>query len=298
MSYYEILMVSSNASPEVIKAAYRTLSQKFHPDKNGGDEESAEMMAKINQAYEVLSSPEKRRIYDQELAFVASRHTFYSNPNPNPNPNPKPNKSDCSSASSGGSGANGNSKYYYKHHGSVAIQKKGSGFVGNLMRFGFWISILCIWLPLATHKPFNPESAAVVAPAPVLDSIKQSSLNDRTRQKLYDAELSRLEAKYPQINPDSEFYDKLVVAEVIRRLETLSQTSERHVALGVAVEQVMRGHNLYQQSISIPRQSNNSLFIPDPRPVNKPSTSREGCEYKGVMTDDDYRACGLNPPKP
>lgn len=54
-SYYEILQVSPSASQEVIKAAYQSLSKKYHPDKNVGSSTFDEVMKEINIAYDVLS---------------------------------------------------------------------------------------------------------------------------------------------------------------------------------------------------------------------------------------------------
>ncbi|MGH7352559.1 MAG: DnaJ domain-containing protein, partial [Candidatus Methylomirabilales bacterium] len=62
--YYQILGVSTSASPEEIKKAYRRLALKFHPDKNPDDPAVAEQFTEINEAYEVLSNPERRREYD------------------------------------------------------------------------------------------------------------------------------------------------------------------------------------------------------------------------------------------
>ncbi len=63
--YYEILGVSRNATEKEIKQAYRRLARKFHPDVNPGDKSAEAKFKEINEAYEVLSDPEKRRKYDR-----------------------------------------------------------------------------------------------------------------------------------------------------------------------------------------------------------------------------------------
>jgi len=63
--YYRILGVDRNATQEEIKKAYRRLARKYHPDVNPGDKEAEARFKEINEAYEVLSDPEKRRKYDQ-----------------------------------------------------------------------------------------------------------------------------------------------------------------------------------------------------------------------------------------
>ncbi|MDD2685367.1 MAG: DnaJ domain-containing protein [Gallionella sp.] len=67
MNSYEILEVSPNASQEVLKAAYKSLMQRYHPDKNPGDDEAAAHSSSIVQAYEMLSDPGRRAAYDVEL---------------------------------------------------------------------------------------------------------------------------------------------------------------------------------------------------------------------------------------
>lgn len=63
LDYYKILDVSERASEKQIKAAYRRLAFQYHPDRNQDPESSAKMKA-INEAYAVLSNPNKRRDYD------------------------------------------------------------------------------------------------------------------------------------------------------------------------------------------------------------------------------------------
>lgn len=63
--YYQILGVDRNTSAEKIKKAYRKLARKYHPDINPGDASAEEHFKDINEAYQVLSDPEKRQKYDR-----------------------------------------------------------------------------------------------------------------------------------------------------------------------------------------------------------------------------------------
>jgi curved DNA-binding protein CbpA len=67
-THYDNLKVARMAPQEVIRAAYKALSQKYHPDKNPGDEKAARIMAIINTAYGTLADPQRRREHDEWIA--------------------------------------------------------------------------------------------------------------------------------------------------------------------------------------------------------------------------------------
>ncbi len=63
--YYETLSVPRNASAEDIRKSYRKLARKYHPDLNPGDKSSEDHFKNVQEAYDVLSDPKKRQMYDQ-----------------------------------------------------------------------------------------------------------------------------------------------------------------------------------------------------------------------------------------
>src|SRR5690348_6131386 len=75
--YYETLAVPRGADTEEIRKAYRKLARKYHPDLNPGDKSAEERFKKVQEAYDVLSDENKRKVYDQ--------YGFYSDNMPPPN---------------------------------------------------------------------------------------------------------------------------------------------------------------------------------------------------------------------
>ncbi|MBO4217405.1 MAG: molecular chaperone DnaJ [Clostridia bacterium] len=63
--YYEVLGVDKSADEETIKKAYKTLAKKYHPDLNPGDKDAEAKFKEVNEAYEILSDPQKKQRYDQ-----------------------------------------------------------------------------------------------------------------------------------------------------------------------------------------------------------------------------------------
>ena len=77
--YYQLLSTTPGATHDELKNSYRRLSLAHHPDIGG----STEQMARLNEAYRILSNPLLRREYDQKLAGLELRSAYSSTPNSN-----------------------------------------------------------------------------------------------------------------------------------------------------------------------------------------------------------------------
>ncbi|WP_151445972.1 J domain-containing protein [Lacisediminimonas profundi] len=90
-THYDNLRVTRNAPPEVIRAAYKSLSQKFHPDRNPGDPTATRTFQIINIAYEVLSDPARRTEHDE---WIAAEEAAQQPPSPHQREASRPPRND------------------------------------------------------------------------------------------------------------------------------------------------------------------------------------------------------------
>jgi DnaJ-class molecular chaperone len=72
-TYYDLLKVDRRAGPEGVRAAYRSLAQRYHPDKRPGSADAVRVMAALNEAYAVLSDPQRRASYDRAIEGARRR---------------------------------------------------------------------------------------------------------------------------------------------------------------------------------------------------------------------------------
>src|SRR5215831_18274512 len=63
--YYDTLKVPRGASADEVRKSYRKLARKYHPDLNPGDKAAEERFKNVQEAYDILSDPKKRQMYDQ-----------------------------------------------------------------------------------------------------------------------------------------------------------------------------------------------------------------------------------------
>ncbi|MDQ6663375.1 MAG: molecular chaperone DnaJ [Acidobacteriota bacterium] len=87
--YYETLKVAKNASQDEIRKSYRKLARKFHPDLNPGDKAAEDRFKNVQEAYDVLSEPKKREMYDQ-VGFYSENGGYPGNGNPGRGPQQPP----------------------------------------------------------------------------------------------------------------------------------------------------------------------------------------------------------------
>lgn len=206
-THYQNLHVSEKASPEVVRAAYKALAQKWHPDRNPEQREKAERYFKIiTAAYEVLSDPKTRAEYDASLA--ADRYSEHS-----PEPNPKTD----SSQSYQGKGAP--SSFNEPASNSVSVRQGKSIYI--LLSI-LAVIFICAWG--AFGSAIGKVIAGYFSPSPTKSAISQ--LN-----KFADEENRKL----PAMLDDVTRLDRLSIGPGVR-------TNYHHTLVSVQVGEIDKSY--------------------------------------------------------
>jgi curved DNA-binding protein len=125
--YYDVLSVARTATEDEIKKAYRTLARKYHPDVNPGDKTAEEKFKELNEAYEVLSDPEKRQRYDRLGANWKAGSDFTPPPGWEQGRGTYQDMGDIFGAAGAGQGATGFSDFFESLFGGRG-GRTGAGF--------------------------------------------------------------------------------------------------------------------------------------------------------------------------
>lgn len=169
MTHYDALEVARDASPEVIRAAYKSLMQRFHPDKHPGDDSAGARATAIAQAYAVLSDVAGRAAYDASLR--------------RPDPWPAPPVREAQPA----------------RRGDAERPLAGAW---PASRVALWVLLVC--LTLTGIWTFAPRRAGSVDPRAELVSIERAfasrSATEARRRELYARKLALLQ-EHPELVP-------------------------------------------------------------------------------------------------
>lgn len=231
-THYTTLQVAPGASASVIRAAYRALAQRYHPDKHPADaQRAAARMQRLNAAYEVLSDPVQRAAYDAQHAppqgvlhtpadfdhLVEEASQWWQASAPAPLPPQAP-----------------------PTHAPVAMPPplvtptprwQPLALVGLVVLLLVGSALWGLWRA-STHQapPLAPTAGAqLLAAAPPLPAVS-------TPQQLYRQVVAELEARHPALNPRSPSYRKDLVAQARTRAQAYVQQGQAaHVALAQAV---------------------------------------------------------------
>lgn len=312
-NHYEILGVARNSPAEVIRAAYKVLSQKYHPDKNPGQEEMHQKMAQINEAYNVLSDPALREEYDvileksdQADKYEAAARAYFDFKEAVRKERIRRMSETTEAVAS-------------QIRGYLPQAKAAATSLLPIFRYtaaaiaAFIVAIFVISLGVEIYKDTRPESANYSGnrngtrshPPPPPDSYNPYlSLVQPPQQPMgqpsahsIPALIDSIENAAPELNPRSHLYDQAAVDWIERKRRTYANAGWSDFDSLTMAYDDFRAQSQSSQSAS------NSPAIPSPpkvnayRSVSPRSTASRGCEIKSVMTDSDYRACGINPPQ-
>jgi molecular chaperone DnaJ len=146
--YYETLGLNRKATAAELKKAYRRLARKYHPDVNPNDRSAEERFKRIQEAYDVLSEPKKKQMYDQ-YGFYSEQGPFAGGGGPGPGPAPGPDFSGFDFSGFPGAGSRGFSdslrdvfsQFLHREAGPARAESARGEDLEYQAHIGFWDSI-------------------------------------------------------------------------------------------------------------------------------------------------------------
>ncbi|DAZ95656.1 TPA: hypothetical protein N0F65_002453 [Lagenidium giganteum] len=147
MVYYDLLGIEADATPEQIKKAYRKKALQLHPDKRGNTPEAQEEFTRMKQAYDVISDPQKREVYDQSGEDGVKLMENFGNMSPE----------EMSMA-------------LFRSMGAIGVRGKCLLIMAVTFLFSFFLIIPIFWC-LRVNKTVTWDWAVVFIPMWILDTI-------------------------------------------------------------------------------------------------------------------------------
>ncbi|MEQ1667296.1 MAG: DnaJ domain-containing protein [Sulfuriferula sp.] len=148
-TFYDVLQVSQYADPEIIRAAYKSLVQRYHPDKNPDNSEAEKHLKIINHAYEVLSDPVKRVGYDAGLAEMDEIQ-------------PDQAGDDTLTRENNSGGANASNPYAATEENNSCVARPWIRFWGRTIDYSVWSVLVGFAIAYANNNGFISNDTSLL----------------------------------------------------------------------------------------------------------------------------------------
>jgi DnaJ-class molecular chaperone len=214
--YYDVLGVSKNASDAKIKKAYRRAALKYHPDRNPGNASASESFREAAEAYEVLSDPEQRKLYDQYGHDFENRQraSGYGEPTP-----PPPHKEPSNIM-----------EELYIELGWMLVNEHGRYIPADIFEATFYEELQSgIKLPFIYEQTRHPATAY---PVVWMKKIKKSQMRSKRKAPKEDSHVSFLKESLSEVG---------LSLEDLSFSELLEFTKDIGVSIGVKVLKTLVG---------------------------------------------------------
>lgn len=297
-THYDNLKVARNAPDAVIRAAYKALMQKYHPDKFEGTEQEALRIAKIiKQSFDALIDPVKRAEHDRWIDEKEAEAKHASN-----------NKAQFEKT------ANAADQQYYQSTESppnVNCKKRNNSSVKWALWIISFIVVISIFngednsskrLSGSTSQTGSLDYKKPLASADEVLTRQLSRLNQQSylfspsENELVEKHFAAIKAVHPdvfKIDEDPQFLKWINSQPISIRNE---YTRIRNEGTASEVIKLIDNYKDYKRRSNYTKSIKSTPLITNQKPMPMYKPSRK-CDFKPIMADEDYYACGLSPPR-